>query len=57
MLKFSIRLSYFLILLGISVVSFACQNKTKTSSSDLKQEVVSSTQSFKKVKNILSVLV
>lgn len=52
MLKFSIRLSYFLILLGISVVSFACQNKTKVSSSDLKQEVVSSNQSLKKVKNI-----
>ncbi len=52
MLKFSIRLSYFLILLGISVVSFACQNKTKVSSSDLKQEVVGSSQSLKKVKNI-----
>ncbi len=52
MFKFSIRLSYFLILLGISVVSFACQNKTKASSSDLKQEVVGSTQSLKKVKNI-----
>jgi hypothetical protein len=39
-------------LLGISVVSFACQNKTKVSSSDLKQEVVGSNQSLKKVKNI-----
>ncbi len=52
MLKFSIRLSYFLILLGISVVSLACQNKTKTSSSDMKQEDLGSTQSLKKVKNI-----
>jgi hypothetical protein len=52
MLKFSIRLSYFLILLGVSVVTFACQNKTKTSSSELKQEAVDSTQSSKKVKNI-----
>ncbi len=52
MLKFSIRLSYFLILLGISVVSLACQNKTKTSSSDMKQEIVGSTQGLKKVKNI-----
>ena len=52
MLKFSIRLSYFLILLGISAVSLACQNKTKVSATDLKQEAVVSKQSFKKVKNI-----
>jgi len=52
MLKISFRLSYFLILLGLSVVSLACQNKPKASSSNLKQEVIDSTQSFKKVKNI-----
>ena len=52
MLKFSIRLSYFLILLGFSFVSVACQNKTKTDSSNVKDELVVNHQSLKKVKNI-----
>jgi hypothetical protein len=52
MLKFSIRLSYFLILLGFSFVSVACQNKNKADSSDVKDELVINTQSLKKVKNI-----
>ncbi|MGZ2371031.1 hypothetical protein ACXR6G_14725 [Ancylomarina sp. YFZ004] len=52
MLKFSIRLSYFLILLGFSFVSVACQNKTKTNSSTVKDELVVNNQSLKKVKNI-----
>jgi len=52
MLKFSIRLSYFLILLGFSFVSVACQNKPKASSSHVKEEVVGNHQNIKKVKNI-----
>ncbi|WP_372641018.1 hypothetical protein [Ancylomarina sp.] len=52
MLKFSIRLSYFLILLGFSFVSVACQNKTKTDSSNIKDELVVNHQSLKKVKSI-----
>lgn len=52
MLKFSIRLSYFLMLLGFSFVSVACQNKTKTDSSKMKDELVVNHQSLKKVKNI-----
>ena len=52
MLKFSIRLSYFLILLGFSFVSVACQNKTKTDSSSIKDELVVNHQSLKKVKSI-----
>lgn len=52
MLKFSIRLSYFLILLGFSLVSVACQNKTKANSSNVKDELVVNHQSLKKVKNI-----
>ncbi|MCZ4695657.1 hypothetical protein DWB61_13115 [Ancylomarina euxinus] len=52
MLKFSIRLSYFLILLGFSFVSVACQNKTKPDSSNIKDELVANHQSLKKVKNI-----
>jgi len=52
MLKFSIRLSYFLVLLGFSFVSVACQNKTKADSSDVKDELVVNKQSLKKVKNI-----
>jgi len=52
MLKFSIRLSYFLILLGFSFVSVACQNKPKASSSNVKGELVVNHQNIKKVKNI-----
>jgi len=51
MLRFSIRLSYFIIFLGLSFVTAACQNKTK---SDTSKETVldESHQSLKKVKNI-----
>jgi len=52
MLKFSIRLSYFLILLGFSFVTLACQNKSKASSANVKGELVVNNQSLKKVKNI-----
>jgi len=52
MLKFSIRLSYFLILLGFSFVTLACQNKPKASSANVKGELVVKNQSLKKVKNI-----
>jgi len=51
MLRFSIRLSYFIIFLGLSFVTVACQNKTKSDTS--KETVLDEThQSLKKVKNI-----
>lgn len=51
MLRFSIRLSYFIILLGLSFVTVACQNKPKTDASKV-SKLVENQQSFKKVKNI-----
>ncbi|MDE5422248.1 hypothetical protein L3073_08505 [Ancylomarina sp. DW003] len=51
MLRFSIRLSSILILLGFSIISIACQNKTKATTNNVK-ELPSNPQSLKKVKNI-----